>query len=57
MSPAVFLSFFIIFFSALRWANLSRNRVDEVDTKQELITHENLRSVPFHTEKYDEKFK
>lgn len=57
MSPAVFLSFFIIFFSALRWANLSRNRVDEVDTKPELIAHENLRSVPFHTEKYDEKFK
>jgi hypothetical protein len=57
MSPAVSLSFFIIFFSALRWANLSRNRVDEVDTKPELIAHENLRSVPFHTEKYDEKFK
>ena len=57
MSPAVFLSFFIIFFSALRWANLSRNRVDEVDKKPELIAHENLRSVPFYTKKYDEKFK
>jgi hypothetical protein len=57
MSPAVFLSFFIIFFSALRWADLSRNRVDEVDTKPELIVHEDLRSVPFHTKEYEEEFK
>ncbi len=57
MSPAVCLSFFIIFFSALRWADLSRNRVDEVDTKPDLIIHEDHRTVPFHTKKYDEKFK
>jgi hypothetical protein len=57
MSPAVSFSFLIIFFSALRWANLSRNRVDEVDSKPELIVNENLRSVPFYTKKYDEKFK
>lgn len=57
MSPAVFLSFFIILFSALRWADLSRNRVDEVDTKPELIVHEDLRSVPFYTKEYEEEFK
>jgi O-antigen ligase len=57
MSPAVGLSFFIIFFSALRWADLSRNRVDEVDAKPDLVTHESKRSVPFHTKKYSEKFK
>lgn len=57
MSPAVSLSFFIIFFSALRWANLSRHRVDEADNKPDLIVHESFRSVPFYTKKYDEKFK
>ncbi len=57
MSPAVILSFFIIFFSALRWADLSRNRVDEVDAKPQLITREDLRTVPFHTNHYNEKFK
>jgi len=57
MSPAVTLSFFVIFFSALRWADLSRNRVDEVDAKPDLIVHESKRSVPFHTKKYQETFK
>ncbi|CAA6679059.1 MULTISPECIES: O-antigen ligase [unclassified Lentimonas] len=57
MSPAVSLSFFIIFFSALRWADLSRNRVDEVDAKPDLIVHENKRSLPFHNKKYHETFK
>lgn len=57
MSPAVSLSFFIIFFSALRWADLSRNRVDEVDAKPDLVTHESERSVPFHNKKYQEQFK
>jgi hypothetical protein len=57
MSPAVSLSFFAIFFSALRWADLSRNRVDEVDTKPDLVTHENKRTVPFHNKKYHETFK
>ena len=57
MSPAVSLSFFIIFFSALRWADLSRNRVDEVDAKPELVTDESQRRVPFYNKKYQEQFK
>ena len=57
MSPAVSLSFFIIFFTALRWADLSRNKVDEVDAKPDLVTHENKRTVPFNTKQYNEKFK
>ena len=57
MSPAVSLSFFVILFSALRWADLSRNRVDEVDGKPDLIVHESKRTVPFHTQKYHEQFK
>lgn len=57
MSPAVSLSFFLIFFAALRWADLSRNRVDEVDAKPNLVIHESKRTVPFHTQNYQEKFK
>lgn len=57
MSPAVFLSFLIIFFSALRWADLSRNKVDEVDTKPDLIIDPSERSVPFFTKEYNEDFK
>ena len=39
MSPAVFLSFFVLFFSAMRWADLSRHKIDEVDAKVALVTH------------------
>lgn len=56
MSPAVFFSFFIIFFSSLRWADLSRNRVDEVDAvdRPQLVTAEAERRIPFFTEEYTE---
>ncbi|MGJ8641205.1 MAG: O-antigen ligase family protein [Opitutaceae bacterium] len=59
MSPAVFFSFFIVFFSALRWADLSRNRVDEVDAVERpaLVTPEAERGVPFFTDEYQEKEK
>ena len=57
MSPAVGLSFFIIFFIALRWADLSRNKVDEVDAKPDLIIDPIKRSLPFFTKDYNEKFK
>jgi len=59
MSPAVFLSFFVIFFSALRWADLSRSNVDEVDAKERpaLVTPEAERRVPFFTKEYTEKEK
>ena len=41
MSPAVSLELFPhLSSSALRWADLSRNRVDEVDAKPELVAHE-----------------
>ncbi len=57
MSPAVFLSFFLLFFSALRWADLSRHKVDEVDAKVSLVTHERHRQVPFTTNPKPDKFK
>jgi O-antigen ligase len=58
MSPAVFFSFFVIFFSAMRWADLSRNKVDEVDAqKPQLVTPQSHRRVPFFTKHYREKEK
>jgi hypothetical protein len=58
MSPAVFFSFLTIFFSALRWANISRNKVDEVDaSRPQLVTHESKRRVPFFNTQYQEKEK
>lgn len=51
MSPAVSLSFLILFFSAIRWGDLSRIKVDEVDAKVVVVTHEKERNVPvFHGE-------
>lgn len=50
MSPAVFFSFLIIFFTGLRWADLSRNKVDEVDAPRPvLVTPESERRIPFFT--------
>lgn len=50
MSPAVFFSFVMLFFVALRWADLTRNRADEVDApRPHLVTPHSLRRVPFHT--------
>jgi hypothetical protein len=57
MSPAVFLSFHIILFSSLRWADLSRNKVDEVDARPALVVDESHRTVPFFTDEYKEKEK
>ncbi|MEN8662772.1 MAG: O-antigen ligase family protein [Lentimonas sp.] len=59
MSPAVFLSFFVVFFSALRWADLSRNRVDKVDAVERpaLVTPVTERRIPFFTEEYTEQEK
>ena len=58
MSPSVFCSFFVIFFSALRWGELSRSKIDEVDAaRPQLITPESDRRVPFFTKPYEEKEK
>ena len=58
MSPAVYFSFFTIFFISLRWADLSRNKIDEVDARRpQLITAETERRVPFFNEQYKEKEK
>lgn len=58
MSPAVFFSFLTIFFSALRWAEISRNKIDEVDaSRPQLVTHESKRRVPFFNTQYQEKEK
>lgn len=58
MSPAVFVSFFVLFFSALRWAEVSRSNVDEVDAaRPQLVTPESERRVPFFNKFYEEKEK
>jgi len=57
MSPAVFLSFFVLFFSALRWADLSRVKVDEVDARPNLIAHPSERRVPFVSKPEKDVFK
>jgi len=58
MSPAVFFSFFAIFFSALRWAEVSRSKVDEVDAaRPQLVTPDSQRRVPFFNKQYQEKEK
>ena len=58
MSPAVYFSFFTIFFIALRWADLSRNKIDEVDAhRPRLVTPEAKRRVPFFNEQYKEEEK
>jgi len=59
MSPAVFFSLFVVIFSAVRWADLSRNRVDEVDAieRPTLVTPEAERRVPFYTGEYKDQEK
>jgi len=50
MSPAVFYSFFSLLFIALRWADVTRKRADEVDApRPTLVTPQSLRRVPFFT--------
>ena len=51
MSPAVFLSFFIVFFSAMRWAKISRIE-DSLDTKPRLVISDKERGVPIFTGEY-----
>ncbi|MFT4901530.1 MAG: hypothetical protein ACI81V_000804 [Lentimonas sp.] len=50
MSPAVFISFWLLFFTALRWADLTRNRADEVDAapRPTFVTPASKRNVPFY---------
>ena len=57
MSPAVFFSFFTIFFIALRWAELSRKKVDEVDAHRPQLVTPAKRRVPYFNEQYKEEIK
>ena len=57
MSPAVFFSFFTIFFIALRWAELSRNKIDEVDAHRPQLVTPAKRRVPYFNEQYLEEEK
>ena len=57
MSPAVTLSFLVLFFSAIRWRDLSRLKVDEVDAKVVVVTHEKQRKVPVFRGEQKEVFK
>ena len=47
----------MLFFSALRWTDLSRKSVDEVDAGSVVVTSSNLRRVPVYTGPKNEKFK
>ena len=57
MSPAVCLSFLIVLFAALRWADLSRSQVDEVDAQPHLVIDPSKRRVPFFNQPQDNAFK
>jgi O-antigen ligase len=56
-SPTVFFSFWIILFSALRWADLSRNKIDEVDARVIVVSSEDDRRVPVYEGPYDDQEK
>lgn len=58
MSPAVFYSFVILLFIGLRWADVSRNRADEVDApRPTLVTPQSLRRIPFHSAAKNDKLR
>lgn len=58
MSPAVSFSLLIAFFTALRWADLSRNKTDEVDSpKPVLVTPESKRRVPFFSKPANDRLR
>ena len=54
MSPAVVFSFLLLAFSAFRWADITRNKVDEVDARPALVTPASERRVPFFQGDYKE---
>lgn len=57
MSPAVFLSFVMLLFIALRWADVSGSKADEVDApRPDLVTPESHRRLPFYTGPENNKF-
>ncbi|CAI8272876.1 MAG: Uncharacterised protein [Opitutia bacterium UBA7350] len=56
MSPTVTLSFFIIFFSALRFAAIEQNKSDQVDIEMpRLVSPASERKVPFFTGQQNNK--
>ncbi|MEM8867307.1 MAG: O-antigen ligase family protein [Verrucomicrobiota bacterium] len=57
MSPAVFYSYTLVFLIAFRWADLTRNKVDEVDARPALVMPAGERRVPFFKGKYEESHK
>lgn len=55
MSPAVFFSFFLTFFIAVRWSTIEQSKVDEVDVKRpHVIAPESERGVPYHIPSLEE---
>lgn len=56
MSPTVTLSFWVLFFSALRYATIKNNQVDEVDVEDTLmVSPSEARRIPFFTGEQNEK--
>lgn len=56
MSPTVTLSFWVLFFSALRYATIKRNQVDEVDIEDTvMVSPPEARRIPFFTGEQNEK--
>ncbi len=45
-APAVSFSFWVIFFAAIRWADISRTSADLVDSKVHLVLPQTMRNVP-----------
>lgn len=57
-SLQVTFSFLILLFIAVRWADVSRNKVDELDaSKTHLIAGDSLRRVPFHVSEENDKLR
>lgn len=56
MSPTVTLSFWVLFLSALRYATIEHNQVDEVDIEDTvMVSPPEARRIPFFTREQHEK--
>lgn len=48
-SPGLAFNLLLVFFTALRWTEVSRRRPDETDKRPQLVTPASKRKVPFYT--------
>ncbi|MEM7790305.1 MAG: O-antigen ligase family protein [Verrucomicrobiota bacterium] len=57
MSPSVFYSFTLVYLIAFRWADLTRNKIDEVDARPTFVTPASERRIPFFKGRYEDNHK